>query len=36
MTYGTKTKKPKNKTVVMIAVGELKKKHGTSKITKKS
>ncbi len=26
MSYGTKTKKPKNKTVVMIAVGELKAK----------
>jgi len=36
MTYGTKTKKPKNKTVVMIAVGELKaKKNGTKRNGKK-
>ena len=36
MAYGTKTKKPKDKTVVMIAVGKLKaKKNGTKRNGKK-
>ena len=35
MAYGTKTRKPKNKTVVMIAVGKLKPKNGTKRNSKK-
>ena len=36
MAYGSKTKKPKDKTVVMIAVGKLKaKKNGTKRNGKK-
>ena len=35
MAYGTKTRKPKEKTVVMIAVGKLKPKNGTKRNSKK-
>ena len=36
MAYGTKKRKPKEKTVVMIAVGKLKpKKNGTKQNSKK-
>ena len=37
MSYGSKTKKPKDKTVVMIAVGKIKpKKNGTKRNGKKT
>ena len=36
MVYGSKTKKPKSKTVIMVAVGKLKtKKNGTKRNGKK-
>ena len=36
MAYGSKTKKPKLKTVIMVAVGKLKpKKNGTKRNSKK-